>query len=82
MAKFDIWIEGHEAQGSSSRAHILACGVEAETFVAAVQRWYNALAEVSDVKRMYGELYIDGDTVTLWGCELYDNYYDACKAFG
>ena len=82
MAKYDIWIEGHQAQGSSSKAHLLACGVEAETFVAAVLRWYNALAEVSDVERMYGKLTIDDGRARLWGCELFDNYDDARKRFG
>lgn len=82
MAKFDIWVEGHEAQGSSSKAHPLALGVEAENFVAAVQKWYNALSEVSDVESMYGELDIDKGVPALWGCRLFDNYYDASKSFG
>ena len=77
MPKFDIWIEGHQAQGSSSEAHILAKDVEAETFVAAVRRWYKALAEISDAKGMYGELTIKDGEARLWGCRLYDNYYDA-----
>lgn len=82
MAKFDIYIEGHEAQGSSSKAKILACGVEAETFTAAVRKWYNAIAEISDAKRMYGELDITDGIASLWGCRLFDNYRDAAKSFG
>lgn len=82
MAKFDIWVEGYAVQGSSGKAHILAKGVEAETFKAAVLRWYNALAAVSDVKEMYGELDTSESIPTLWGCKLFDNYDDAAKTFG
>lgn len=82
MAKFDIWVEGSESQGNKCGAQIIACGVEAENFKAAVIKWYNALAEVSDVKRMYGELNTSEERPTLWGCGLYDNYYDARKSFG
>lgn len=82
MAKFDIWVEGHEAQGSSSKAHILAKGVEAETFIAAVRRWYNALKQISDVEEMYGKLDIEDGVASVWGCRLFDNYYDAAKSFG
>lgn len=82
MAKFDIWVEGHETQGSSSKSHILAKGVEAETFKDAVIKWYSALAAISDVEEMYGKLDVSGKIPTIWGCRLYDNYYDASKSFG
>ena len=82
MAKFDIYTEGHMAQGSSSKAHILACGVKANTFKEAVLKWYKALAEVSDVEAMYGDLDLSEDIPTLWGCRLFDNYFDAVKSYG
>ena len=82
MKKFDIWEEGHKATGGSSRAQLLALAVEAETFVEAVKKWYNALAAVSDVESMYGLLEIKGNKAFLWGCELFDNYDDARKSFG
>lgn len=82
MAKFDIWVEGYNTQGSRGKAHILAAGIEAENFKAAVLKWYNALAKVLDVKRMYGELTFSKDIPELWGCRLFDNYSDAIKSFG
>lgn len=82
MKQFDIWEEGHKATGGGSRAQLLALAVEAETFVEAVKKWYNALAAVSDVESMYGLLEIKGNKAFLWGCELFDNPDDARKSFG
>jgi len=79
MTKFDIFVEGFGNKQYTNTPLQLAVGVEAETFPAAVQKWYNALAEVSDVKAMYGPLTIQGDTVRLWGMKVFDNYLDALE---
>lgn len=82
MRKFDIYVEGYSVQEGSGKAHLLAIGVKAESFIEAVKKWYNALKAVSDVKTMYGELMIKDGVASLWGCRLFDNYRDAAKSFG
>jgi hypothetical protein len=66
---FQVWQEGFRATGESSPA-ILHGEVEAPTFRA-------ACAEV-----FKGESTFDADTLTYWGCRLFDNETEARRSFG
>lgn len=80
--KYDIWVEGYLCtgmEGIPAKAKCLATGVEGDTFLDAVRKWYNS---VPNAEYKYGHLSIDGDCATLWGCKLYDNEADARKSFG
>ena len=80
--KYDIWTEGFQGSGDRGYAHPLAFGVEAPSFIEAVQKWWDALKSVSNPKKLYGEITIKNGTASIWGCKLFDNEQDARKSFG
>lgn len=75
--RYEIWSEGHGAQGAPMQAQLLAV-VEAENFNAAVEHWRDT---DYDPKRWGALENINGRWYT-WGCELFDNEADARKNFG
>ena len=82
MNKYDIWIEGYLAtgmEGIPTKAQKLASNIEADSFIEAVNKWYNS---ESDALYKYGTLSIRDNRVFLWGCEVFSNEVEACKRFG
>jgi len=67
--KFEIWVEGFRATGQSGTAFLYAIQ-EADTFNEACKI---ALANNSS---------FDENSLTYWGCRLFNNETDARKAFG
>lgn len=67
--RYKIWCEGYSATGESQPAHFVA-EVEAESFKDACIKHYG------------GEKTFDSTRLTLWGCRLYDNEYEARRSFG
>lgn len=71
MKSFEIWIEGYQVSGGSSRASRIgeACG---ETFEDAVMAHY--MANHSS--------YFDYEELTYWGCRHYETEEEARRSFG
>jgi hypothetical protein len=79
MAKYEIWLEGHVATGTSSKAkRINRDGEttlwEGENFKTAV---INALLELK-----WDMSYYNDECNSFWACGFYDNEQDARRAFG
>jgi len=74
MPVFNIWIEGHRAQGSESQAKLIA-RIEAPDFRAACVAFSKTPAA-----KGYGAF--DESSLSFWGCGLFDNEADARKNFG
>jgi hypothetical protein len=74
MPEFEIWIEGHQAQGSHGKAKMIA-RVEADNFVSACNEF-----ALTPKAKDYGNF--DREQLTFWGCKLFDNEKDARKSFG
>ncbi len=72
MSHFQVWAEGYQATGNSSRAQLLGSAT-AETFQGAcdIVMRKDGLREYYDPKRL-----------SFWGCRLFDNEADARSAFG
>lgn len=80
--KYDIWSEGFIAQGSEgipTKAQKFASGVEGESFLDAVKKWYKSQ---KDAEYRFGVLTIRDGKAYTYGCRLYDNEEDARKACG
>lgn len=73
MPTFDIWSEGYAATGESGPAYLMGKGSGA-TFREAVISFMESKPEL---KSSFNE-----ETLTHWGCKLYDNEKDARAAFG
>jgi hypothetical protein len=73
MKYFDIWAEGYLTNGGFGGAIHLGkcCG---ETFKQACE---NKAKIDKDFKK-----YFNSETMTYWGCKLFDNESDARKTFG
>lgn len=69
MRTFTIWSEGYAATGEAGAAQQEAL-VMAETF-----------QEACD-KHFAGDPLYDRETLTYWGCRLFDNRQDAQRSFG
>ena len=69
---YSIWMEGYSATGNFSRASFLG-SFEAVSF-----------KEACDKAIIGGRFdqYYDRKELTVWGCRLYDNEYEARKGFG
>lgn len=76
---YDIWMEGFCVTGASSTARCLAKGIQADSFIDAVRKWYDS---EPDAEKRFGELAVVRGEPVLWGCGLYDNEADARKGFG
>ena len=74
MIDFDIWIEGHHAQGSRSTAKKIAA-IKAATFK-------EACVEFSKTPKAKGFGNFDAERLTFWGCRLFDNEESARGSFG
>ena len=74
MTVFEIYVEGHQATGSSSTAQLITTQ-EAPSFREACIR-----AHQRGAFKGYGEF--NPEKLTLWGCRLFDNRTDAQKSFG
>lgn len=74
--RYDIWQAGFFDNGDYQPAMLLAKGVEADSFVNAVRKWYYTMGVISLVDEMYGPLEIKGDEAYLYR-KLYDNWHDA-----
>lgn len=82
MNKYDIWVEGYLAtgmEGIPTKAQKLASNIEANSFIEAVNKWYNS---ESDALYKYGTLSIRDNRAFLWGCEVFSNEVEARKRFG
>ena len=73
MKKYEIWIEGYICQGDRGRAEFLGTQ-EAESFHEAVKRFY--------AQHKPNLTTFDPNTLTDWGCRLFDNEADARKLNG
>lgn len=73
MKQYEIWSEGYRATCESSGAcfHAVSSG---ETFK-------NAVDNFAAIDKEFNKYY-DGENMTYWGCNLFDNERDARKTFG
>lgn len=67
--KYEIWSEGYMCTGGRSCAIYLGCE-EADTFQEACE------------KHFADDKLFESNSLTYWGCKLYDNEADARKCFG
>ncbi len=67
MKIWEVWQEGFNCTGSRSKAEKLG-EVVAETF--------------EDACRFLCKDRLDKDSLSIWGCRLFDNEIDARKGFG
>ena len=74
VKSYDIWIEGHIAQGSSSGASLIGTA-KAESFKEACK----IFSETPEAK---GWGNYDSNENSFWGCHLYNNGQDARRGFG
>lgn len=91
LKKWDIWAEGYRATGESAEAAMLAHGIEAYSFDAAVIKY---IASLKPDQAKYYKKYTPANFSTpegflnkrsnwsMWGCALFDNEIDARKSFG
>ena len=79
MNKYNIWIEGYVVTGNRGYGRCVARGIEANSFIEAVKKWY---ATLRNAEIEYGTLTIKDNRAFIWGCELFDNEADARKSFG
>lgn len=69
--KYEIWAEGFFIQGQSTPSPAFYHGkIEAESF-----------QEACDIRFVNDGLY-NRETLSLWGCRLFDNEKDARISFG
>lgn len=86
--KWDIWSEGYNATGQSSKAICIATDIEAKSFDEAVLKYRRENPEVgiqANTRKSYidEEAYLNRDSNwNIWNCNLYDNEVDARKSFG
>ena len=73
LQQYEVWMEGHIATGSSSKAELLGV-TKAENFRGAVHK-------VLEKKGML-DSYFNPEKLTYWACKLYDNEAEARKGFG
>lgn len=64
MPKFEVWIEGFNAQGNDERASFMGI-YEADDFRGACIAW---AAEKGDRAKDF-----DADRLTYWNCRMFDN---------
>ena len=69
--EYDIWCEGYVTTGQSSQA-IHFGTIHGSTFKEACSRMF-----ILDQSGYYNE-----DSLTYWGCKLFDNESDARNSFG
>lgn len=74
---YEIWSEGHAAQGSPMGAQLIAT-IAADSFDEAVQTW----VETEYSRSQWGQVEHINGRWFLWGCELFDNEYDARRNYG
>jgi len=74
MRKYEVWMEGHGAQGNAAGAHLVGKYM-ASDFAEACR-----LAFTEDDGSL-DELF-NPDTLTYWGCGLFDNEMDARRNYG
>jgi hypothetical protein len=80
LKEFEIWVEGFQTNGESSKASLLAT-MKAKSFEEAI-----LIYAIND-KAFYSNLeyYPNSNKSSdyrYWGCRLFDNESDARKAFG
>lgn len=73
MPTYNIWSEGFIATGQHGTAHFHG-QFEGNSFAEAIKNWIK-----SDKS---AQQYVDLNTMTYWGCRLFDNESDARKTFG
>lgn len=69
MKEYAIWVEGFSIQGESCRASKVAT-ITANSFEEACKKHYK------------NDTLFDENTLTVWGCKLFDNEKEARKSFG
>ena len=73
IKEFDVWSEGYQASGDSSRAtyHGISEGRD----------FKDACINLAEFDRNFSK-YFDPERITFWGCRLFDNEADARDSFG
>ncbi len=71
---YDIWMEGFHIQGGGPTPASFVGQSEGASFEEAVKKWY------SDPKHFPSEF--NPDTLSYWGCRLFDNEKDARRFMG
>jgi hypothetical protein len=71
--QYEIWAEGYADNGGYSGATLLGT-MQGKNFKDACKKLAN--------KDLAFGLYFDADTMTYWGCRLFDNEFEARKSFG
>lgn len=71
MLNFQIWIEGWRTTGNDGQAQLYA-EKEADSFSQACERVFE-----NDTSGNFNQ-----ESLTYWGCRLFDNEQDARKRFG
>lgn len=71
--EFHIWSEGYAATGEYTSAHYHGIG-KSRTFNEACENFFR--------NRKDDQKYFNADSLTYWGCKLYDNEGKARERFG
>jgi len=69
MNKYSIWSEGYNATGQRSGAHFHGVGY-GETFEEACKDFFKV------------DRFFNSNTMSYWGCKVFDNETDARSFFG
>ncbi len=78
MPAFEVWCEGHWAQGNEefpTPAKLMGT-FEADSFREACLKWYRTLEDD------YSRECFNAEALTFWSCRLFDNEADARRAHG
>jgi hypothetical protein len=75
---YKIWAEGYECTGQSSKANFMG-EQEADSFQEACDKFF--MDKSKPQYETHAKCY-ELDTLSYWGCSLFDNKADASKAFG
>lgn len=76
MKTWAVWMEGWAATGQSSPAQFMG-RYDGKNFAQACSNWN---LDAQHKGKDYGTF--DPDTLSVWGCRLFDNERDARKNFG
>lgn len=81
MAKkntYSVYMEGYVCTGGRGSAHYVGEG-EGTTFAQAAKDACIKAYGIEETKKFFS---VRGGVPAWWGCDMYDNYADAARAFG
>lgn len=83
--KYEIWVEGFQVTGQSSRAQKIG-EIKANSFLEACRKLCGKMNDYSEETRGInidtGQVVVKRNNPHIWGCKLFDNEKDARRNFG